>query len=206
MALSQSIVRSIFSPATSQKLFLPAVSRSASLHPCFYSKPVQSDDSARRLEPKPQRRNDFWNPFNEFESDLNELFRMPFTGMFHSPTFPGQSQQLFAKNFPKVDIVEDTSSFNVSADLPGMEKSDIQVSLEDNVLRISGKRNAEFVEEDQEKHFRRIERTFGSFARSFRVPENIDKQNVEASFENGVLRIQLKKIPEDKRGTTIEIK
>ena len=144
----------------------------------------------------------FWNPFSDF--DVEGLFRAPYDGLFHQ----SEGQRPGMKNFPRVDIIEEGECLKIAADLPGMEKSDIQVLLErDNVLRICGRRHRELVEEDDDRHFRRVERHFGSFSRSINLPENVDKEDIGASFNNGVLRIELKKIAsQDSRGTTIEIK
>lgn len=91
---------------------------------------------------------------------------------------------------PPVDIVETDGAFVATVDLPGLTKDDIDLSLEENVLTLSGQRNKEHVEEGK---LRRVERVFGSFSRSFTVPRGVDAAKVSAKFENGVLSLTLPK-------------
>ncbi len=92
---------------------------------------------------------------------------------------------------PPVDIYENENAFVATADLPGLEKNDIEVSLEDNVLTVSGERN--YAKNGEEGSFRRIERAYGTFRRSFTLPTGVDAAKVEARFENGVLTLTLPK-------------
>lgn len=91
---------------------------------------------------------------------------------------------------PPVDIVETDSAFVATVDLPGLTKDDVDLSLEENVLTLSGQRTKEAVEEGK---LRRVERVFGSFSRSFTVPRGVDPSKVTAKFENGVLALTLPK-------------
>ncbi len=97
---------------------------------------------------------------------------------------------------PAVDIKETEEALTLLAELPGMTKDDIGVSLEKNVLTISGERK--FEKDTEKENFHRIERSYGAFARSFTLPSNVKTDSVEASFENGVLSIQLPKLEETK--------
>lgn len=95
---------------------------------------------------------------------------------------------------PAVDIQETDDAFLATADLPGLKKDDIDVSLEDGVLTIAGERR--FVNEEEEgKTFRRIERAYGTFRRSFTLPQGVDAEDVEAKFEDGVLHLTMPKSP-----------
>lgn len=95
---------------------------------------------------------------------------------------------------PAVDIQETEDAFVATADLPGLSKDDIDVSLEDGVLTIAGERR--FVNEEEEgKTFRRIERAYGTFRRAFTLPQGVDAENVEAKFKDGVLHLTLPKSP-----------
>ena len=93
---------------------------------------------------------------------------------------------------PAMDIVEHEDSFVATADLPGLTKDDIDISLEDGVLTISGERKFESSEEEG-KVVRRLERVYGSFSRAFTMPQGVDAEKVDASFTNGVLTLTLPK-------------
>ncbi len=92
---------------------------------------------------------------------------------------------------PAVDIFESDESFVATADLPGLKKDDIDVSIEDNVLTVSGERK--FEKGGDEGTFRRVERSYGSFRRSFTLPRGVDPSKVGAKFEDGVLTLTLPK-------------
>lgn len=92
---------------------------------------------------------------------------------------------------PPVDIYESENAFVATADLPGLDKKDIEVSLEDNVLTVSGERN--YAKNGEQGSFRRIERAYGTFRRSFTLPSGVDAAKVDAHFENGVLTLTLPK-------------
>jgi len=94
---------------------------------------------------------------------------------------------------PRVDVVEDENEYKICAELPGLSKQDVQLNVEGEYLTISGNKKSEIVEEDPEKRYRRIERSYGSFCRQFRLPDNVDRNGIDASFENGVLQVCLKK-------------
>ena len=138
-----------------------------------------------------------WDPLNEFASlqdRFSQLLNQPL-GFFRG--FPGSEQSLTASNFvPAVNIYEDEHSIHIDAELPGMEEKDIDVSLENNVLTISGERRLE--NEEKKENFHRIERSYGRFTRSFTLPPTVDSEHVNAEFSNGVLRISLNKKEEAK--------
>jgi HSP20 family protein len=92
---------------------------------------------------------------------------------------------------PAVDVTEDDARYRIELDLPGVERDDVKVTVENDVLTIRGERKAEREEDDGKVH--RIERRFGSFVRTFRVPEDADGELVGASFKNGVLSVSLPK-------------
>jgi len=106
---------------------------------------------------------------------------------------------------PRLDVSETENRLEVVADLPGMEKKDISVSLEDNLLTIKGERKEE--RESKEKQYHTIERRSGSFYRAIRLPIEVEKDKVEANFKDGVLTLRLPKSKEAKRKVAqIEIK
>ena len=92
---------------------------------------------------------------------------------------------------PAVDIYENDDAFVATADLPGLKKEDLDVSIENNVLTVSGERK--FEKSDDEGTFRRVERSYGTFRRSFALPRTVDSTKVEAKFEDGVLTLALPK-------------
>ncbi len=111
-----------------------------------------------------------------------------------------------ADNFnPRIDISKDNESINVVAEIPGVKKENVKITLQDNILTIEGEKKKE--EEKKEKNYYRSERVFGSFKRSFTLPADVDTDNVEAKFENGMLSIKMKKLnPKPKKEKVIELK
>lgn len=102
---------------------------------------------------------------------------------------------------PSVDIKETDDALTLLIDLPGLEKRDVQLSLDNNVLTIKGERKFEHEEKEQ---YYRLERVYGAFCRTFTLPRNIEGDAVKAQFENGVLTVTLPKL-EEARPTQIEI-
>jgi len=137
------------------------------------------------------------NPFGELttlQDRINQLFTQPFGPMWRSE---GAEQGLTASGFvPAVDIYEDEHNIVLTAEVPGVEEKDLDISLENGVVTISGERKME--NEEKENNFHRIERTYGRFTRSFTLPPTVDENNVKAEFNNGVLKITLAKREEAK--------
>ena len=105
---------------------------------------------------------------------------------------PGEAQTpAFA---PRVDVKETKDGFVLSADLPGVKESDVHVSVDGDVLTISGHREEERRRDEERYHS--VERTYGSFSRSFRLPETVDLDGIKAELKNGVLTVQVGKKPE----------
>lgn len=103
---------------------------------------------------------------------------------------------------PSIDVSETEDQFLISAELPGMDKDNINISLENGRLSISGERT--FEKEDKGKKFHRVESSYGSFERSFQLPDNVDEESISATYENGLLNISIDK-SEDKVKKQIEI-
>jgi HSP20 family protein len=95
---------------------------------------------------------------------------------------------------PPVDIEETETSYRLQAELPGLSRDDIQITLENNVLRLSGERKVE--KDVKRENYHRVERTYGTFARSFALPHQVDADHVQAAFENGVLTVTVPKAEE----------
>jgi HSP20 family protein len=103
---------------------------------------------------------------------------------------------------PAVDIVENDNDILIKAELPGVEARDVQISLDNNVLTLKGEHRIE--REVNRENYHRMERSFGSFSRSFAIPASIDGDRVTADFKNGLLTITLPK-KEGSRGRTIQV-
>lgn len=121
---------------------------------------------------------------------IDEVFDELFSGAEH-------------RFFPGLNVSETDTQFEVSVELPGMRKEDIDISLDDNVLTVSGERKITR-DEEEGRRFHRVESRFGSFSRSLPLPNIIDRENVEASYENGVLNITIPKLKE-KAARKIEV-
>src|SRR5947209_7130427 len=116
---------------------------------------------------------------------------------FENFTEPTGKDQLTAGTFvPPVDVYEDEQNLVLKLEVPGVNEGDINVSVENNTLTIQGERN--FEKEEKEENFHRIERRYGSFMRTFRLPNTVDSEKVEASYEKGILKIMLAKRAEAK--------
>ena len=97
---------------------------------------------------------------------------------------------------PPADIIESNEGFTITLDVPGFTKDALKVNVRNGILAVSGERKRD--DADDEKHFRYVERPFGSFSRSFRLPDYIDGESIKGSYDNGVLTVELKKKEEAK--------
>jgi HSP20 family protein len=105
---------------------------------------------------------------------------------------------------PKVDIVEKDNQFEVHASLPGLKKEDIKIDLKNDVLTISGERK--FQNEQKEAKYHLVESHYGSFSRSFTLPESVNKETIQAEFKDGILQLVLPKAEPKDNSVKIEIK
>jgi HSP20 family protein len=106
---------------------------------------------------------------------------------------------------PAVDVAETDKAYEITAELPGLEEKNIEVKLANGVLSIKGEKQEE--KEEKEKDYYRRERSFGSFERSFQVPDDVEENEIEASFKNGVLSVTLpKSAAAQKQAKKIEVK
>ena len=139
-----------------------------------------------------------WQPFSslmrEFFEDVSPFF--------------GRSSTVFRDDIdflPKLDIKNTEKEFMVIVDLPGVEKKDLEVSLEDGILTIKGQKKGE--KREEANGYTYFERTMGSFERRIRVPENVEGDKLKAEFKDGVLNLTAPKVKELKPATRkIEIK
>lgn len=144
-----------------------------------------------------------WNPINEFEDLINRYNRY-----FGLPATDGdrEGKDLFRRNdwAPAVDIKENKDAFVIDAELPGMNKEDVKVTVHEGVLTIQGERKQE--EETGDDRHHRVERVYGSFMRRFTLPENVDPDSVKAKFKDGVLSLNLKKVePAEPKAIEVDV-
>jgi HSP20 family protein len=135
-----------------------------------------------------------WRPFTgleEMERRLEDIFDRPFV-----PAVWRRSPMVETGWAPVMEVFEKEDKFVVRAELPGMKEEDIDVSVVGDTLTIKGERKAE--SEAKEEDYYCCERSYGSCSRSIAVPSNVDAKKIEASFENGVLEVNLPKAPEVK--------
>jgi HSP20 family protein len=130
-----------------------------------------------------------WDPFREvvaLQGRLNSLF-----GNLNTETEGPLTTAAFA---PAVDVYEDEKKVVLKLEVPGIEEKDLDVRVENHTLTVKGERK--FEKEEKEENFHRIERRYGSFYRAFALPQTVDTENVDARYEAGVLKLELKKKPE----------
>lgn len=132
-----------------------------------------------------------WDPFREFstlQDRMNRLFR---------DSYGEREDALTTSTFaPPVDVYEDEHHVTLKIEVPGIDEKDIDVRVENNVLTVHGERK--FEKEEKEENYRRVERQYGSFTRSFTLPNTVDTESVQANYDKGLLKIQLAKKSEAK--------
>ncbi len=135
-----------------------------------------------------------YDPFMKLQKDLDKLFRLP----FDLPNLlEGEGEDLGVSEwYPRMDVVEKDKEILVKMDLPGMEEKNINISVEGNILTISGERKMEKKEERENYH--RIERLYGEFSRSLTLPNSVEVDKINAKYKNGVLEVSLPKKEEAK--------
>jgi len=129
-----------------------------------------------------------WDPFRELESMSDRLNRV-----FARPTLStsGREALTVADWMPTVDISETDSEYLIKAELPEVKKEDVKVTVENGVLTLQGERRQE--KEEKGKKYHRVERSYGSFVRSFTLPESVDESAVKAEYKDGMLNLHLPK-------------
>jgi HSP20 family protein len=129
-----------------------------------------------------------WDPFREvvtLQNRVNSLFR----------DFNDGEKPLTAASFvPAVDVYEDSEKVVLKLEIPGIDEKDLDVRVENHTLTVKGERK--FEKEEKEENFHRIERSYGSFYRAFTLPTTVDSEHVQAGYNAGVLKLELKKKPE----------
>lgn len=141
-----------------------------------------------------------WDPARELDtlqSDVNRLFDSFFGRRASNGTTYAPQRWV-----PAMDLVETEDHLVLRADLPGLDRDDIEIEVKDGVLTISGERKAEH--EHRGEGYHRVERSFGRFSRSLDLPQGIAAEEVRASFDRGVLEVRIPK-PEERKPTRIEV-
>jgi len=137
-----------------------------------------------------------WEPFRDLVSLRDDFDRLLENFFGRGPI---EKEEFWA---PVMDVVESNGNIEVKAELPGMKKEDIKVTVKDNILSVSGERKQE--KETKDKTFHRIERYYGKFCRSIELPSEVDSDKVKATYKDGVLNITLPK-PESAKPKQIEV-
>ena len=138
-----------------------------------------------------------WDPSREvdsLQSEMNRLFDTFFGGR---PATGGMRRWV-----PPMDLVETDDHLVLKADLPGLDSDDVDIEVKDGVLTVSGERKTEH--EERADGFYRVERSFGSFSRSMSLPQQVDAEQISASFDKGVLEVRIPK-PEERKPHRVEI-
>jgi len=135
-----------------------------------------------------------WKPIRDMANMQDEM-NHAFASIFGPRSGYGGTEDTGSWN-PDVDIVEDNDQVSVSVDLPGINKEDIQVQVEDNVLTIKGERK--FAKDENQKNYHHMKRAYGSFYRTFSLPSTVAGDKIKANYKNGVLNIELPKIEDVK--------
>ena len=134
-----------------------------------------------------------YDPFRELRSLQDEMTRL-FTGV--APAQFNREEMTHGAWAPSVDIFEDKDRLILEAELPGMNRDDFEISVENNVITLRGERK--FEKKTEGDNYHRVERSYGSFTRSFTLPQTVTADGATADFENGVLRVSLPKREETK--------
>ena len=133
-----------------------------------------------------------WDPFREFSTLQDRMNRL-----FHDSFGEGREEALTTTAFaPPVDVYEDEHNVTLKIEVPGIEEKDIDVRIENNTMTVHGERK--FEKDEKEENYRRVERQYGSFTRTFTLPNTVETENVSATYDKGVLKIKLAKKAEAK--------
>ena len=133
------------------------------------------------------RRTDPFRDLTVLRKQMDDLFNRSLTGVLAN----GEDSESMASWVPAMDVVETEDKVLLRAELPGLTQEDVELTVENNVLTLSG--NKKFEHEETEGHYRRLESRYGSFYRSFTLPSTVDQERIDANFRNGVLEIELPK-------------
>ncbi|MGV2130834.1 Hsp20/alpha crystallin family protein [Agrobacterium vitis] len=158
--------------------------------------PVKNED-----KPVVQAPGNIWSPFEALRGEIDRLF-----DDFMPSSWRSTDRSLFSRALPSlagwaatpaVDVVEKDDTYEVTAEFPGLDEKNIEVKLSNGFLTIRGEKQEE--KEERQKEYHVSERRYGSFQRSFQMPDSVDADKVEATFEKGILTVRLPKSVEAKK-------
>ena len=139
-----------------------------------------------------------WHPVTEFAHMQKEIDRV--CDCFHNDTL---AEDVAKTLLPVVDIIERENDFNIKVELPGVDKKDVKITVQNDVLTIKGEKKQE--SEKKGENYYRVERYYGTFQRSFTLPSSVASDNINASYDNGILTINIPKV-EEAKPKEIEVK
>jgi HSP20 family protein len=157
---------------------------------------VKSEEKAPAAKPATGA----WEPFESLRRDIEHVFDTFGTGFWRRSGHPSLAMdrawlpQMTFPVSPAVDVIEKDKAFEITAELPGLDEKDVDVSVANGVLTIKGEKNEE--KEEKEKDYYLSERRYGLFQRSFPLPEGVDGDKIDAVFKKGLLTISLPKTPD----------
>ncbi len=166
-----------------------------------------------RSEAGPPAHSDLWQPLTQLRQEIDHLFDDFWGGSRRSLVPRLFDFEPLSKTFksrmgfvePKVDVAETDNEYEITAELPGLDEKNVEVSLSEGVLTIRGEKKTEA--EEKKKDYYRVERSYGSFQRSFALPDSIDEDKIDAAFEKGILKLTLPKTAEaQKKQRKIQVK
>jgi HSP20 family protein len=148
----------------------------------------ETEKQSRQVAPR------YSDPFGTLRSEMDRLFDSFMGGM---PTFPSMFGSGGSRGFaltPSMDVKETDKEIVVETELPGLDEKDISLTVQNGILTIQGEKKLEYYEEKENYHV--MERRYGSFQRSLRLPDTVDDNKIDARFANGVLKVTMSKRPE----------
>ena len=147
---------------------------------------------------KPERELSTWSPFGDLVNMQRELGRV-FDNLFSD----AKGDVFVADWAPRVDVMEQKDSYIIKAEMPGVNKDDVRITLHENVLSIRGEKKQE--KEEKDVNYHRIERSYGTFERQFALPTGVKSDKIDASYKDGILTVTLPKV-EEAKPKEIEVK
>ncbi|MCL5266803.1 MAG: Hsp20/alpha crystallin family protein [Bacteroidetes bacterium] len=147
---------------------------------------------------KPERELSTWSPFRDLVNMQREIGRV-FDNLFSDT----EGNLIVSDWAPRVDVMEHQDSYTIKAELPGVSKNDVKITLHENVLSIRGEKKQE--KEEKDANFHRVERSYGVFERQFALPTGVKSDKIDASYKDGILTITLPKV-EEAKPKEIEVK
>lgn len=139
-----------------------------------------------------------WDPVREMEDMFSRYAKA-----MAWPSLGAQETMAAVEWVPRVDIAETDTAYLIKAEIPGVNKEDVKITVDDGILTISGERREE--KEEKNKKFHRVERIYGKFSRSFTLPDNVDESKIDAEFKDGVLTLTIPKT-EKAKPKAVEVK